>query len=211
VTSQATDLTLREGGGAEIGAVLERLTERLDRLERALTPVLGEAPQLLATATDTFDEAVQNARLRGIDLEERSANLLQLAERLTHPQTVGAISTLLERAAELEALLTLAADAPNLVATLVDTVDGYMERARDEGIDIEQVLGTLALLGGGLSRATEAALTEGRAAQGAPSVLGLGRLLGDPDVRRSLGFFLNLAKHFGRTLNASQGGQDGSR
>jgi hypothetical protein len=184
VTSQATDLTLREGGGAEIGAVLERLTERLDRLERALTPVLGEAPQLLATATDTFDEAVQNARLRGIDLEERSANL---------------------------ALLTVAADAPNLVATLVDTADGYMERARDEGIDIEQVLGTLALLGGGLSRATEAALTEGRALSSVPSVLGLGRLLGDADVRRSLGFFLNLAKHFGRTLNASQGGQDGSR
>ena len=194
-------------GHADIVAALDRLTARIERLERPLAGVMGvteQAPALLATVADTVDAAVRDAGARGVDVDERVASLLHLGERLTHKDTVQALDALLDRAGEVGKLLALADEAPGLLAAAVDTADGYLQRARAAGLDVELLLTNGGTLLGGLGDATNHALAESQKDGARPGTFGLLRLLGDPDVRRALGFFLVLAKHFGRTLAATR-------
>lgn len=192
---------------ADVAAALDRLTARLERMERSFSGVTGmteQAPALIATVADTVDAAVRDAGARGVDIDERVASLLHLGERLTHKDTVQALDALLDHTGEVGKLLALADEAPGLLAAAVDTADGYMQKARAAGLDVELLLTNGSTLLGGLGDATNHALTASQKDGARPSTFGLLRLLGDPDVRRSLGFFLVLAKHFGRTLAATR-------
>lgn len=104
---------------------LDRIEQRLDRLEAVLarleqrTQLLDQAPQLphaIATATDSLDHLMREAQRRGFAPEERLPRLLELAEQVTRP----------ERLTSLIAALQAAEQAPALIATAVDMIDGAM-------------------------------------------------------------------------------------
>jgi uncharacterized protein YjgD (DUF1641 family) len=118
-------------------SALERLERRLDRIEGRLDrfDALAErAPPLLATIVDSADQLVDDAQARGVDTDARLRAALRMAERLTAPETMQTLDRVL---GALEA-------APALMATVVDTLDGLVERAGDAGLDVHERLELLA-------------------------------------------------------------------
>ena len=137
----------------------------------------------------------------------------------------------------LRPLVELAQQAPAFVAVMLDSFDEAVRTAGDNGIDVERGLlnGAEAALRFGATldadkvRDLDALLTSGVLAPGtlriigelahaltetaaAPpataGVLGLLKALGQPDVKRALGFLVTFAERFGRRLRelpAAQG------
>lgn len=214
------------GPAGDTAAALARIESALARIESRVTTLEGHANAAMATATDTLDHWVADARDRGVDVDQRLRVALRLAERMTDPAT----------ARTLERSLDLAAEAPALVATLVDTLDGALGRARDAGFDADdrarrllralerltspEALNLLtvaldrldvitALLNGAVldprttrvvgvaGEALVATVEEGVQPAGPMGAL---RALSDADVKTVVGFTLRFAKHFGKAL-----------
>lgn len=101
---------------------LTRLTQLAARLEQALDalePTLAlarQAPLMIATAVDTFDALVAEGREHGIDVDQRLRDGLQMLERLSAPDTMRALNTLLDRLPTLAALAPMVDEAPALLA-----------------------------------------------------------------------------------------------
>lgn len=215
-----------QGPPGDTAASLARVEAALARIEARVVTLEAHANAAVATATDTLDRWVADARERGVDVDERLRVALRLAERMTDPAT----------ARTLERTLDLAAEAPALVATLVDTVDGAIGRARDAGVDPDdrarrllralerltspEALNLLtvaldrldvitALLNGAVldprttrvvgvaGEALVATVNEGVQPAGPMGAL---RAMGDADVKAVLGFTLRFAKNFGKAL-----------
>ncbi|MCU0657564.1 MAG: DUF1641 domain-containing protein [Polyangiaceae bacterium] len=87
-------------------ATLERLTEPrvLASLEQAAA-LAPQLPGLIAAAADTADGIVERLQARGIDLDERLRTTLAIAERLTSPPALTAVSTALDHLEDLQFLL----------------------------------------------------------------------------------------------------------
>ncbi|MEZ4410301.1 MAG: DUF1641 domain-containing protein [Polyangiales bacterium] len=119
--------------GTAVAASLARVEASLARLEARLDALESGAMSTVGVAADTFDRAVADARARGVDVDARARLALRLVERLTDPAVMGAM----ERAVD------LAPAAPAMVATLVDTVDGAVARARTSGVDLDARAGLL--------------------------------------------------------------------
>ncbi|MCB9744430.1 MAG: DUF1641 domain-containing protein [Alphaproteobacteria bacterium] len=116
---------------ALIVELLERLDERLDRLEGrvdALAELVEKAPAAIAAVTDTADHHVAAMRARGVDVDERLRVALDLTERLTRPET----------AAALEQALDLSQQLPGGVAMVVDTVDALLGKVVSSGVDLDE-------------------------------------------------------------------------
>ena len=134
-----------------------------------------------------------------------------------------------EVAEALRPLITLAQQAPQFIAVVMDSFDEAMRTASDRGIDVEGGLlnGAEAALCFGATmdaervRELDALLKSGVLAPGTlrvvgelgralaetaaappatPGVLGLLKALGQPDVQRALGFLVTFAERFGRRL-----------
>jgi uncharacterized protein YjgD (DUF1641 family) len=214
------------GAFARLADRIDRIEAMVDTLgtfaERL--PVLGDA----AGATVAF--AMQQAESRGIDpvaaglqastlgLELLRPSSLALAEKLVAPANVAAVDRL-AAPENLQLLEKLAARRP-LVEKLLAATDGVDEAAVVEVVQRGSALsGKLAKLlsSPALVRLLDAAagdkvldtaehattaLVEARAKK--PEQVGLfGALgkLGDPDVKRAVGFTLSLAKRFGQLLD----------
>lgn len=129
------------GSNADIAALLQRIDERLARVEHAATRAEAAArgaPAMVATAVDTLDALAARAQAGGVDLDERLAGVLRLVERLTDPRTERALERLLAAAPLLERAISVAEQAPGLLAAAVDTADSLTDRAREAGIDIDE-------------------------------------------------------------------------
>lgn len=222
----------REGNGASpdaLGAVLERIEQRLARLEAAVARVedgAARAPAVVASAVDTLDDAAAALQERGVDIDARLAASLHLLERLSQPEVMKS----------LEAALDLTEKLPGTVAMAADTMDDVADGLRARGVDLDDRLTTLL---GVMDRLTQPAalaavssmldkvgevryllesgvfephavhvvaeLGQSLAASGArtpPRVGAFGalRAMSDPDVQRALGFTLTLARSFGASL-----------
>lgn len=103
-------LTLLERIDARL-ARLETTADRLETLERAL-------PGAVAAATDTFDDVVERLRSRDIDVDQRLHVLVDVAERLTSPEALAALRTLLDKLPVIQHLL----DSGILAESSVDVV-----------------------------------------------------------------------------------------
>lgn len=79
-------------------AHVEATLQRLETLERIL-------PGAFAGAVDTFDGIVDRLRDRGVDVDERLHLLVELTERLTSPDTLRALASLLDRVSQVQRLL----------------------------------------------------------------------------------------------------------
>jgi hypothetical protein len=213
-------------------AALTRLLDRADDLARTvdtLTRVADRIPPTLAIVTDAADDAVRSAAASAIDVDERLRLALRLADRLTAPRTMAAVSALLDRLDLVERAVQLADRAPGYVAMAVDSADEILRDANDAGIDVaagltrgaSAAIRFGALMGPDEVRSLEAVFRSGMLAPGAvrviggagaaiaaaaaeePSQVGLVeafRALRHADVRRALGFLLRVAVHFGRTI-----------
>jgi uncharacterized protein YjgD (DUF1641 family) len=194
----------------DVGVVLARIDARLSRLERSLEPVLAlasEAPNVIATAGDILDEKA--ARLG--DAEARLNALVDVAERLSRPETL----------ASMKKALDVFESAPDAVATLADVADELMGELAAEGIDFSRVVGDVKRFSVWMLRLATApqlrqmldpgaidslgqlatVLVEARERPGAKvGLFGALRAMRDDDVQRAVGFLLEMAAGFGRTL-----------
>jgi len=131
---------LSDSGTPETRAALARLNTLATRLEQALDvlePTIAlaqQAPLMIATAVDTFDALVAEGREHGVDVDQRLRDGLRLLERLTAPDTMRALNTLLDRLPTLAALAPMVDHAPALL-------DEAQRTARPLGL-----LGTLGAL-----------------------------------------------------------------
>ena len=86
----------RAGDGRDVAAMLERIDARLERLEQridAMASVADQAPAIVGTTTDIFDEW---ARERG-DVDQRLRELVALLDRATEPKSLAALRHGLDR------------------------------------------------------------------------------------------------------------------
>jgi uncharacterized protein YjgD (DUF1641 family) len=87
------------GDSAAVVAALERLEERLTRIEGVLsrfTSVAAQAAPLTAALVDSFDDAAQRLADRGIDVDARARGALSTLEGLTSPAMIAATHAFLE-------------------------------------------------------------------------------------------------------------------
>ncbi|MCB0637405.1 MAG: DUF1641 domain-containing protein, partial [Lewinella sp.] len=119
---------------------LDHLISRIETLEQAVDRLAGlmeQGPGLVAMTADMADEIYRRNQEKGVVLEERLANALYLAERLTSQPVVD----------KLENLLAFAEQAPGLIAMAMDMGDEVYRQRDAEGIYLEQRLSAgLALL-----------------------------------------------------------------
>ena len=175
------DLEARAATGLTL---LSRLTEpQMAKQIDSLMEMAETAPGMVAMGGDMLDDLYANAASSGIDVESRLAAGLQLLTRLTSPQMM----------TQLNQLMDLADQAPGMVATAGDMLDEAIQSASTAGFDLEESAKQLGRIGKALA-----------AAQSQPikplGTVGLLRAMGDPDVQRSLGMLINVAKQLGKTL-----------
>lgn len=110
-------------------------------IEQVLFEKMGVSVEgAFATGADFVDEKVSQAAQQGVDLESRLSSLMGMLVKLTEPETMAALNTLLERLPQLAQLAKLADEMPNIVAAVGDVLDDYQQRCVGEGIDMEKSL-----------------------------------------------------------------------
>ncbi|GAA4435934.1 DUF1641 domain-containing protein [Bremerella cremea] len=120
-------------------AMLHRLLDKAEQLDQMLE-VAGEIPNLIAIATDVFDEMAQKAKEDGIDLQARAGQLLALFKKATEPQNIKALSTLVDHLPQLEKAAEMSEELPNLVAIATDVFDEWAADLKKQDINLEQSL-----------------------------------------------------------------------
>jgi Protein of unknown function (DUF1641) len=166
---------------------IDRLLDRLDVLEKAvsqLSMLMQQGPGLVAMTVDMADEVYRKADAQGVNIENRLGAALQLAEKLTEPAMVEKLDT----------LITLADRAPGIVAMMADSFDEEMKNGAAKNIDFNALAN--------LAQNTAAAI--GDANQMPPTKVGgifsMLRIMQDPDRQKAIGYFMNIAKAFGKKL-----------
>ncbi|MCB9265924.1 MAG: DUF1641 domain-containing protein [Lewinellaceae bacterium] len=112
---------------------LDHLLQRIDTLEKGverLSTLLEQGPGLVSMAVDTVDDTYRRATQQGVDIEERLSSALHMAEKLTAPEMVERI----------DSLLKLLDQAPGIASMMMDMADDGARQASAHGIDIEQRL-----------------------------------------------------------------------
>lgn len=194
---------------------MARLEARLERIEALLNRfdgALSQTPAMLAMGGDIADEWARHdgradARLTGV---------LTLLERLTQPEVLKNLETVV---AQLEA-------APRLVALVGDILDEFARSAAAQGADLQSATDNLlataravihalgdpntkdflesgALSGDALKTINLAArsLVEAHGGSHPVGFFGAMSRMRDPEVQRAVGFALTAAKAFGRELS----------
>ena len=180
----------------EVTSALTRIVKRMDTLESAvnrLADMLEKGPGMASMVTDMVDEGYRNAAANGVDIEARLKNALALAEKLTAPEMVE----------KLDSIITLSNQAPGLIAMFADMADENMAKLQENGA-LERITeminpDTMAAVGN-----VGHALTE---AQKQPiqkvGLMGMLRAFRNPDMQNAMGFLINFARNFGKTITKS--------
>ena len=208
---------------------LSRLLDRLEAIENTLGRVeqaIAQGPALVSTLADIADDAADRAQESGIDLDERIRLSLALAEKLTEPSTVTAMSGLLERLDKIEQITALLDDLPGFISMMVDAVDEVYAGAEAVGISIDARVRSTFALGEKLTAPATVDALDNVLDPDAVSFVGmLGETLAecqkeclsrdepysatpwemfrssrDPDARRALGFLMSFGKMFGKGM-----------
>lgn len=202
--------------------VLRRLVQRIDLIDQGLV-VLQQLPDLAEGAVDTVNRVVTAASETGLDLNIRAQTSVALLERLTEPATVEALLRLLDHAEEAATVAEAVAQLPGLAGSASDTINGVIGQLKDSGIDLEARVRGLVLIAGDLTRPRTlaaigqlleqpeslerlASIVEAPTQVATSTPVGaLGALgaLFDPNVQRSLGFAIEVARTYGKQLDAA--------
>lgn len=115
-------------------AGLDNLLNRIDTLENAvdrLSVAIEQGPGMVSMVADIADDTYKNAAENGVDIEQRLANALKVAERLTAPQMMEKI----------DKLFTFFDQAPGLISMTMDTIDEGVKKSEAKGIYLEKRIG----------------------------------------------------------------------
>lgn len=214
---------------AQVISLLERLLDRVERLEARLdqlTGLAGEAQNIAAIAVDTMDETVVNLAKDGVDLQQRAREGAALLKTLTEERTLRTIEKLVQHIGNLEPAVEALGELPGMVAMFGDIFDESIKDLARQGIHVEAVAQNLAH---GIRRSAELvetdsfsvlmdsailepstlrvvsklgeAMAEAQNSERSVGMFGMLGALGDPDVKRATGFLLDMAKHLGKNLS----------
>lgn len=218
-----------EAGASDVSDKLTLLLERLDRMERRMETMMEmtqQAPLMVAMMTDTVDDTFRQASQRGVDLEARMKNLLEMLEKLSSDETTQVLTALLSRADQLKMAVEMLEQGPHFLAMVTDIMDEFAKGIQASGINIHTtvkqflrsfekfallvnsgefeafldsgVLGAEAVhMVGTLGKALEKSNAEPPSSVGIFGMLGV---MGDKDVQRAMGFLTKVLKHFGEAL-----------
>lgn len=211
------DTAPRSGSVPAPATQMARLEARLERIEGMLSrfeSAMNQAPAMLAVGGDIADEwARHDGRA-----DARLAGVMTLLERLTQPEVLQNLGTIVT---QLEA-------APRLVALVGDILDEFARSAAEQGADLQSATDNLlataravihalgdpntkdflesgALSGDALKTINLAArsLIEAHAGSKPVGFFGAMSRMRDPEVQRAVGFALAAAKAFGRDLSTN--------
>jgi len=166
---------------------LDHILARLDTIEKAveqLNNIMRQGPGLVAMVGDMADEAYRKADERGISIDDRLKTSLELAEKLTAPETVQ----------KLEQLVELSNKMPGMVSMMADILDEGMEKANERGFNPQM----LAEIAGKANTALTKAYYEHPEKVG--GIFSLLRAIKDPDRQKAIGFLLNFTKYWGQSM-----------
>jgi len=222
----------------DVSSRLERIEGSLARLEGLLarapadvTTLAERATAGVAMAVDMLDDWARRATTAEptVDLDQRVQRALHLLQRLTEPGVADALEVVLDHADRIQALVVQLDALPGAIATVMDTVDGFLRAAAGKGLDVDAVVrgGVEALervarlvqspafqevldsgiletdvlhLIGQMGRALSAARDE---REGRAGLMALWRATRDPDVQRSIDFSLRFLRHLGSRIDQS--------
>jgi len=182
--------------GTPLGDRMEAVLKLMDRLSQpgtlsklnSLLDLSEQLPQILADAVDLVDQQAAMLEREGIDLSQRTTELITLLKRLTAPKTLQ----------KLNGLMDVLDDSTDYLTLAVDTFDDFINRLSAEGIDISQLADNLQSMLMASHTALTATLNESPKKIG--GVLSLLRQLNDKDFQKVLAFMATFGKHFGREL-----------
>jgi len=149
---------------------LERIEQRLDRLERSsetARTLCATAPGALATLVDTFDGLVARMSAAGIDVDQRINTLVRVAERLTAPEALEMLCEVLDNVELFDRLRESGVFGPGAVNIVGRAADALGR------IDIDQVEPV--------------------------GALGAFKALRHPDMKQALGVLMAFGKYFGES------------
>ena len=218
-STNALDQALAE---PEIADGLARIVRRIDALERVavtLETLVQRAPILIEGGAIVADRFMADAAAQGVDVFARGEQGIGLLEKATRPQTVALAESLLDddvvaglhklSAKGTQVLTSPALDAvvnsglmdpAKLEATIgaldrlaAVTATPEFQKLLDSGLLDPQVLGVA-------GSATNALVQVKSGAVEPVGLFGTLGKLGDPDVKKAMGFVFALAKRFGATL-----------
>lgn len=194
---------------AEVEAALLRLLDRLDKVE-AMVEALGTFGQRLPTLADAVGStaawAWQKAEERGIDPIQTGQRTAELALTAADPEMIALLERLVANrvalAVAVDALEAIDEDDLRTVTTQGAALTGSLAallRTPELAKLLDASADPKAL---GTAQAATTALVETRSHPIEPvGAFGAFLKLGDPDVKRAVGFSLALAKRFGQLLS----------
>ncbi len=129
----ATAMDLRPLGESS-SPELARVEARLDRIEAALDRI----PDLVATATDAVDDLARRLGEGPAGLDERARAASSAVERLTRPDTLARLESILAKADVLAEAVDALAQVPALAATAADTFDEIAGGLNERGVHLDE-------------------------------------------------------------------------
>ena len=166
--------------------IAEKLTtpEMVEKLDGLLT-LANQAPGLMAMTMDMIDDGVKTASANGINIDERLSAALQMAEKLTAPEMVE----------KLDSMLALANQAPGLISMAVDTFDDEMKNFSSLDIDPKVFLEIASILSAAIKEAEHMPKAK------VSGIFSMLKVMRDPDRQKAIGFMMNIAKAYGKRIN----------
>lgn len=177
---QEAQLDARMRGAVEL---LERVSrpQTLAMLNRAVD-IAESLPGLVATAGDTIDDLADPEQL---NIHGRIEAAMALLGRMTHPKTLGVITSLLDQVTN-----------PDPVETGIPALDAFAK----QGMSMEQLTREGLQLVGQVVVFLRHAQASGERRLG---VFGLLKALRDPNTQRAVGFAMSFLEGFGQALEGS--------
>lgn len=197
---------------ADLAVAVDKLLERLDRLEQKvdhLTDALGAVTtfssktNLLAEAAgDTAAHFWSEAEAKGIDPIARGFAGMELAERLSDPEQIALVNRLLDQTAtvklalaaadsvdpaDLETVITKGASTVGILAEVLSSPE-FSELLKSAPLTLD------------VAAKTTTALVAAKTNVQPVGPFGALMKMGDKDVQKAVGFSLALAKAFGAKL-----------
>lgn len=191
----------------EVMVSLQQLVAMLPVLLPAAESLI-QIPGVLATAGDVLDESMAALEQQGIVPLELLPEFFTLIRAILHPERIQTLVKFVEALPELTPLVLLAKDAPELMATAVDTLDDLARRFDTSELRLQQVAEHLLVLAQQvppdqlLHQTTQlvSALQQGQREAPAVGPLALIKALGDRDIQRLLGLVMYVSKHMSQVL-----------
>ncbi len=179
----ATDGISLEERFKAVGGVISRLSEpNTTKNIHKLLDILDQAPGLVSMVTDTIDEFAKESAQSGTGLDERINGLICLFNKLSDPEMVAKIDT----------MILLSNQMPGLIAMVIDSIDEVAKGTDLLGPQNMELLKS-AMIANQYASAVEPAKVGG--------LFGIMKILKDEDIQKMLGFLVNFAKVFGREIN----------